>query len=455
MLGRDLRIRHITHQAHELFTLIPGDVGRPITDIKLNLQIEGLERLVQEVIESLMVKTQDVQDRQGSWYRLSIRPYYTMDKKIEGAVITLMDINELKLNLLRLNQSQDLVQGILGSMGEALLVLDRDLRVKMANQAFYKTFQMTRERTAGNLVYELGDREWDIPELRRLLEDILPRDTSFQNFLVEHDFPGIGPMTLLLNGTRIARDQASSGEDLILLTVANITELQKTRESLKEAEISRRLTTRLLASQDKECPVLAWELRDVMERDLGTLDKNLREAVHKLSDRENKTSCEEALAHIKKITAFLPQFSWLMPPAIFNDLGLTAALKNLVTEFRCYFKIEVDWDIDELDQIFTGESRNLIYRVLEEALFNIGRHSEASRAELAIKTKGDQVSFVVKDNGKGFNLNQVIRKKEAGVKGKGLPAMKEQLQKLGGILKIWSKEGKGTHVSFTLPVKKG
>ncbi len=457
MLGRDLRIRHITHQAHELFNLIPGDVGRPISDIKLNVEIPGLERMTQEVIESLAVKTQDVQDQQGRWYRLSIRPYYTMDKKIEGAVITLVDINELKLNLLRLNQSQDLIQGILGSMGEALLVLDRDLRVKMVNQAFYKTFQMPPDRTVGNLVYELGEREWDIPELRRLLEDILPRDTSFQNLLVEHDFPGIGPMTLLLNGTRITRDrdQALAGEDLILLTIANITELQKTKESLKEAEITKRLTTRLLASQDKECPVLAWELRDVIEQDLGTLDKNLREAVHKLSDPEDKTSCEDALASIKKITASLPQFSWYLPPAIFKDLGITAALKNLVAEFRRYFKIEVDWDIDELDQLFTEESRNLIYRVMEEALFNIGRHSEATRVEVAIKKKEDQVSFLVKDNGKGFNLAQVSRKIKAGEKAVGLPAMTERLKRLGGTLKVWSKEGKGTHISFSLPVKKG
>jgi two-component system CheB/CheR fusion protein len=455
MLGRDLRIRHITHQAHELFNLIPGDVGRPITDIKLNVEIPGLEEKAKEVIDTLLVKTQDVQDRQGHWYRLSIRPYYTMDKKIEGAVITLMDIDELKQNLLRLNQSQNLINGVLGAMGEALLVLDRDLHIKMANQAFYKTFQLSPEETIGIHLCEIGKRQWNIPELKQLLQDILAKDAYFQNYLFEFDFPGVGPLTLLLNGSRLSQAEIAASEELILLTMTNISELQKARESLKEAEIAKRLTTRLLASQDMKCPVLAWELRDVLERDLGTLDKNLREAVHKLSDPEEKTSCEEALAHIKKITASVSQFSWYLPPAIFKDLGITAALKNLLTEFRRYFKIEVDWDIDELDQVFTGESRNLIYRVLEEALFNIGRHSGATRAEVAIKKKGDQVSFVVKDNGKGFNLNQVGRNTKAGKKGKGLPAMVEQLQKLGGILKIWSKEGKGTHVTFTLPVKKG
>lgn len=453
MLGRDLRIRHITHQAHELFNLIPGDVGRPITDIKLNMEIPGLEEQAKEVIDTLVVKTQDVQDRQGHWYRLSIRPYYTMDKKIEGAVITLMDINELQQNLLQLKQSQELVTGVLSAMGETLLVLDRDLHVKMANQAFYKTFQLTPEETIGIHFCEIGKRQWNIPELKQLLIDILAKDAYFQNYLFEFDFPGVGPLTLLLNGSRLSQAEIAASAELVLLTMTNISDLQKAKESLKEAEIAKRLTTRLLASKDKECPVLSWELRDVIERDLGTLDKNLREAVHKLSDLEEKTSCEEALAHIKQITASLPRFSWYLPPAIFKDLGLTAALKNLITEFRRYFKIEVDWDIDELDQVFTGESRNLIYRVLEEALFNIGRHSEATRAEVAIKKKGDQVSFVVKDNGKGFNL-ALVRKIKADKKGAGLAAMEERVAQLGGTLKIWSKEGKGTHVSFTLPVKR-
>jgi two-component system CheB/CheR fusion protein len=453
MLGRDLRIRHITHQAHEVFNLIPGDVGRPITDIKLNLELEGLEGLVQEVIDSLTVKTQDVQDREGHWYRLSIRPYYTVDKKIEGAVITLVDINELKQNLLRLNQSQRLVQGVLASMGEALLVMDRDLNIKMANQAFYKTFQLTPEETIGAHLCELGKRQWDIPELKQLLGDVLARSASFQNYLFEYDFPGVGRLTLLLNGYLLSQAESAAGEDLILLTMANISELQKTRESLKEAETRRRLTSRLLGSREKECPMLAWELKDVLEKDLSSVDTNLRDIIYQLASPGEKTSCEEALTRLKKITAALPGISWDVPPPILKELGFTAALKNMVNEFRIYFQIGASYEIEELDQFFAGESRNLIYRVLEEAFFNIGRHSKATRAEVAIKKKDNQVSFLVKDNGQGFNLAQV-RKKGAEKKGAGLATMEERVAQLGGTLKIWSKEGKGTQITFSLPVKK-
>jgi len=454
MLGRDLRIRHITTQAHELFNLIPGDVGRPLSDIKLSLEIKGLDALAQEVIDTLAVKTREVQDSQGRWYRLHLRPYYTMDRKIEGAVITLTDISELRENWLQLKQHQDLIQGVQLAMGEALLVLDRDLRVKMANPAFYKFFRVTPKETVGLRVYDLGSRQWDIPELRKLLEDILPRDTTFQNFPVEHDFPGVGRRSLLLNGCRINQKQSAAGEDLILLTMANVTELQKAQDYLKEEESRRRrLATPMPGDREELSPIYAWELQDLIDQDLGALDDTLRDLVPRLASPQVQTSCDQALAQLKDITMALPGVAWDAPPTIFKELGFTAALKNLVNEFRRYFQIESSYDIDELDDLFAGEGRNLIYRVLEESLFNIGRHSEATRAEVAIKQKGDQVFFLVKDNGQGFDPAQ-IRKRDMGKKGPGLPAMEERVKRLGGTLRVWSKEGKGTHVSFTLPVKK-
>jgi two-component system CheB/CheR fusion protein len=453
MLGLDLRIRHITQQAQELFNLIPGDVGRPITDIKYNVEIPDLEEQVKKVVDTLIVKTRDVQDNKGQWYRLNIRPYYTLDKKIEGAVITLVDIDELKQNLLRLKQSQDLVQGVLAAMGDSLLVMDRELQIKMANEAFYKTFQLTPEETIGTHLCELGRRQWDIPELRQLLIDLVERRDSFQNYLFKFDFPGVGSPILLLNGSRISQTPTAVGENLILLTMTNITELKKAKDLLQESEARRRLTSRLHSSREKECPVLAWELRDVIAQDMSALDNGLRDMVQQLASPEDKMSCDEALAKLKKITVALPGTSWDAAPPIFKELGFTAALKNLVSEFRRYFQIEANRDIDELDQLFPQDSRNLIYRVLEEALHNIGQHSEATRAEVDIKKKGEQVSFFVKDNGKGFNPAQV--KKRAAKKGMGLAAMEERVRQLGGTLKIWSKEGKGTHLAFSLLVGKG
>src|SRR5687768_16406110 len=94
---------------------------------------------------------------------------------------------------------------IVDTVREPLLVLDADLRVRRANRSFYQTFHVSPEETEGRLVYELGNHEWDIPALRRLLEEVLPKNTAFEDFEVVHDFPTTGHKVMLLNARRVYR----------------------------------------------------------------------------------------------------------------------------------------------------------------------------------------------------------------------------------------------------------
>ena len=106
-----------------------------------------------------------------------------------------------------------------------LVVLDKELRVVTANRSFYRTFNVATEDTEDHLVYELGNRQWDIPALRELLEDVLPKNHAFQDFEVEHDFPSIGHKIMLVNARRIERVNAGKPrDDLILLAIEDITE---------------------------------------------------------------------------------------------------------------------------------------------------------------------------------------------------------------------------------------
>lgn len=91
---------------------------------------------------------------------------------------------------------------IVDTVREPLLILDDDLRVRRGNRSFYQTFRVAPEDTEGRLVYELGNHQWAIPALRRLLEEVLPRNTVFNDFEVAHDFPAIGPKVMLLNARR-------------------------------------------------------------------------------------------------------------------------------------------------------------------------------------------------------------------------------------------------------------
>ena len=113
-------------------------------------------------------------------------------------------------------------EDILDAIREPLLVLDSDLRVLSANRSFYGSFKVTPKETIGNLIYDLGNRQWDIPSLRMLLEEILPKDNKFDNYEVEHVFSSIGHKIMLLNARRII--QKEIGSQMILLAIEDITE---------------------------------------------------------------------------------------------------------------------------------------------------------------------------------------------------------------------------------------
>jgi len=119
-------------------------------------------------------------------------------------------------------QTLSYAEGILGTMREPLLVLDKNLRVKSANEAFYRTFSITAKETEGCLVFELKNRRWDTPQLREALEKVLPQKSSFNDLEITFDFPGIGSKIMCLNGRRLI--QSDVGEELILLAMQDITE---------------------------------------------------------------------------------------------------------------------------------------------------------------------------------------------------------------------------------------
>jgi len=107
MLGRDLRIRRVTPGGGQRFGFLLMDVGRPITNIRPNINVPDLEQMILEVINTVSLREREVQDREGHWYSLRILPYKTLEDTIEGAVLTLVDINDLKSNLQDIKQSHD------------------------------------------------------------------------------------------------------------------------------------------------------------------------------------------------------------------------------------------------------------------------------------------------------------------------------------------------------------
>ena len=126
----------------------------------------------------------------------------------------------------------EIFDNILGSVRAPLVVLDSDLKVVKANHSFYQTFKVKPEGTEGILIYDLGNRQWDIPKLRELLEDILPQNSTFNDFEVEHNFETIGRKIMHLNARRIYRE--SKQTQMILLSIEDVTEREYYKRHLEE-----------------------------------------------------------------------------------------------------------------------------------------------------------------------------------------------------------------------------
>lgn len=159
----------------------------------------------------------------------------TQDNKIDGAVLVLVDIDALKQSEEQAKAARDYNEAIVRTVRDPLLVLNGELRVDTANEAFYKTFKLRREKTEGRFVYEIGDGEWDIPKLRSLLEEILPRNSFFNDVEVIHDFPSIGRRTMLLNSRRLQQEDGT--RPFILLSIEDVTERLESRAAVKASEV--------------------------------------------------------------------------------------------------------------------------------------------------------------------------------------------------------------------------
>jgi two-component system, chemotaxis family, CheB/CheR fusion protein len=220
-LDRHLCLTRFTPAATKVINLIATDIGRPIRHLASNLTYEALVADAQAVLDTLVPKELEAPTKDGNWLQVRIIPYRTVENVIDGVVITCNDINRVKAAEGKAQAAQQYAENIVETVREPLLVVDAGLRVVSANRAFYDFFQVQPEETTGKLIFDLGQSQWDIPELRRLLQEILPKKTTLQDFRVEHDFPGIGRRNMLLNARRM--EHQGNSALLILLALEDVT----------------------------------------------------------------------------------------------------------------------------------------------------------------------------------------------------------------------------------------
>lgn len=372
-------------------------------------------------------------------------------------------------------KSLEYAESIIDTVREPLIALDQDLRVVSVSRSFYEVFKVFPEETVGKLIYDLGNKQWNIPKLRELLETILPQKTTFDNYEVEHDFSEIGRRIMLLNARQI---KSVLGKNrIILLAIEDITArreiekgLEKANEELTDlaAELNRvaRAKSEFLAN-------MSHELRTPLNSIIGFSEVLYDETFGVLNEKQKKyvnnvlTSGKHLLLLINQILDMAKVESGKM------NLTLSQlSIKNLIKEIsllvedmagkkKLHMALEFAEDLPDIeaDELKVKE---IIYNLLSNA---VKFTPEGGKIGIRAKKSDSEIKIVVWDTGVGlapenmekifegfFRVDTPYSRVTEGT-GLGLPLSKKLVELHGGKFSVLSDGlDKGTSVLLTLPI---
>jgi two-component system, chemotaxis family, CheB/CheR fusion protein len=479
--NEELRSRNA--ELHRVNNFIPSDMGRPLSDIRANLNIPDLEPLILDVLDTLSVKELEVQTQGGHWYALRIRPYRTIENQIDGVVLVLLDIDDLKRTAATLEAARNYAEAIVETVQVPLLVLESDLRVNKANRAFYDTFQVSPIETTQLLIFDLGNGQWNIPALRSLLEYVLTDDTAIQNFEVEHQFERIGKKTMLLNAWKLVQ----TGESMkILLAIDDIT-ARKQFEAERSQLLSQEQSARQQAeaanlAKDEFLSNLSHELRNPLNTMLGwaqvlrtqQLDSTTTTRALEVMERSAKAQAQliEDLLDISRITSgrlhLNTQLIDLLP--VLEDALASVQLSAEAKSIQIVPQLTsatVVGDVDRLQQVLWNLLSNAIKFTPARGRVEVRLEQVAgSGDEHATSPSLAYAQITVSDTGQGMPANLLpyifdrfrqgdssSTKTSQGL-GLGLTIVRHIVELHGGTVQAESPgEGQGTTMTVRLPLR--
>ena len=331
---------------------------------------------------------------------------------------------------------------------DIILVTDQSLRIVEANDRAITSYEYTRDELLNLHLIDL------YPPGSEQVLDTLMRHVDEESGLI------FEAMQQRKNGTTFPveislRLLELEGQKLFQEIIRDITERKRTEEVLKQSEKNMRyLASQLLSAQEDERKRLSGELHDELGHSLLALKLHVESVKEQLMPQQLtlKKEVERILEFINATIEEVRRLYLDLSPGDLEDLGLTTALRSLVDDFSQLQK-HIQWTIklDDLDGLFALSTQTAIYRIVQEALTNIGKHAKPKKVFLGIKREKQSVSFTIKDDGIGFERHKVVIEKKT----LGLLAMEERVKILGGAFELESQENRGTKISFTIPIPEG
>jgi two-component system CheB/CheR fusion protein len=510
LLGRDLAIRRFSVQAAKQFHLVANDLGRPLGSIRHNLDLTDLDALVTRVITTVRESEREVRDKSGRWYSLRVRPYLTLDNQVDGAVLVLMDIDDLKNKERLISAEHEHAEAIIRTVPNPLILLSHDLRILSTNRAFDRAFKILPALTKGRRLFEIEHGAWNFSGLRTLLKAIIPENSSFEDLEITCTFPSLGRRILLLNARVL--NETGGKTPQVLLGIQDITGRKQVESALgrakiklaahavqlaahavlREETVTKRTAQLVTANRSLEASVQAARRAKEEYRTLfqssQVMQKKLRQVTHQVltaQEEERKQISRELhdevvqmlvgvnvelsalrkgnsvgvhnlrdkIAHTQRLVEnsvhSVHRFARGLRPAVLDDLGLIAALHAFSENLATQKKIKIKLTAFGGVEALDADKRTVLFRVAQEALTNVVRHARATVASLDIKQVPGAIRMEISDNGQAFSVRKTLLSRNN--KRLGLVGMKERVEMVGGTLTIESVTGQGTTVCAEIP----
>lgn len=465
MVDQALRIRRFTPTAREISSLLVGDVGRSIDDVKLKVKVDDLVGKIRTTIESVTPKEYEVQGLDGRWFRLHIRPYRTTDSRLDGAVLSFLDVDVLKRALQETERARDYANSIVETVPMSLVVIDGSLHIVSANAPFFRSFAAQENPNERPGLFEIGAGALDVPALREATERSLATHSSFHDIEVQCTFPVNGRRDLVIAGRPIGN---ADSNPMILLVMEDVTERHQLEASEKQARIEAEQANR---AKDLFLATLSHELRTPLNTFLlsAQLLKNTVTGDPRI--QRASAAIERAVGNQARLIDDLLDISRIVSGKLLLDLqavDLTSVLQSAIDVAQPSAEakgIALDLNIDASLCCIHGDPTRL-QQVIANLLNNSIKFTpKGGKITVRLEATNEKAQLKVTDTGLGLRaeiiphlFDRFVQAESSmtrayGGLGLGLAIVRHIVNVHGGEVRAESPgEGQGSTFTVTLPL---